>query len=81
MIHVDISPEIEQRFADVAHAHGLKPEDYARQILTSAAHADSRQVSADELLNGLRSLSEHATAVKNYPSDFFTREVIYGDHD
>jgi hypothetical protein len=81
VIHVDISPEIEQRFADAARARGLETEDYARQIILSAVDSSPRQVSAGELLDGLRALSEHATAVTNYPADFFTREVIYGGHD
>ena len=81
MIHVDISPEVERLFTDVAHAHGLEPEDFARQVLTSAAGFKPQQLSPDELLHGLRALSENATAVTNYPDDFFTREVIYGEHN
>jgi hypothetical protein len=82
MIQLEIEPEVEQRIVEAARARGLEPSVYAREILTSAIGArEQEEASANDLLRGLQSLSENATAVSNYPADFFTREVIYGDHD
>jgi hypothetical protein len=82
MIQLDIDPEIEQLVVQAARARGLEPSDYAGKIVASAVSPPEQdELSADELLHGLQALAEEATAVSNYPADFFTREVIYGDHD
>jgi len=81
MIQLSIDPEVEQRIVEAARARGLEPSVYAGQVLTSAVGSRGPvDIPADELMHGFQALSEDATAVSNYPADFFTREVIYGDH-
>jgi len=82
MIQLDIDPEVEKRLVEAARARGLEPSAYAQRILASAVTSPGQDgASAEDLLSGLKALAEQATAVSNYPPDFFTREVIYGEHD
>jgi hypothetical protein len=89
MMTLTLSPELEQKIASQANARGVPVGEYAAEILDrtlteleaapqpiSVSHA-----SAEEMLSGLREMAKTATPISNYPSDFFSREVIYADHD
>jgi hypothetical protein len=82
MIRLDIDPEVEKLVVAAARARGVEPGQYAGKIVADAVSASPvADPTAEELLRGLRMLAEHATPVNNYPPDFFTREIIYGDHN
>jgi hypothetical protein len=78
-----ISPEAEEKIAAQARIHGLPLDTYAVELLEREAPQpiSVSELSADELMEGVRDLAKNATAVANYPPDFFSRDVIYADHD
>jgi hypothetical protein len=79
-----ISPELERKIASQAQARGLSADQYAKELLArdeDPGPVSISNASADELASGLEELARTATHVKNYPEDFFSREVIYADHD
>ena len=79
-----ISPEIEEKISQMARAQGIPPAEFAAEALLRAMAPQPVSVanpSPDELAAGLRELARTATPVKNYPADFFSRDVLYADHD
>ena len=78
-----ISRQTEERIFAQARDRGLTLDQYAAEILESNAPqpVSISNASAEELISGVRELAQTATAVSNYPPDFFSREVIYADHD
>lgn len=80
MLQIEVAPEIEQRFAEAAHARGLRPEDYAGELISAAAlvSAPPEQVSADELLNGFLSLAHKTPTLSE---EAMSRASLYQDHD
>jgi hypothetical protein len=79
-----ISPELEEKIAAQARERGVSADRYAAELLAreyAPQPVSISDTSAEELLQGLRELAETATPIKNYPEDFFSREVIYADHD
>jgi len=79
-----ISPEIEEKIAQMARAHGVLPAQFAADVLlraTAPQPISTSNPSPDELAAGLRELALTATPIKNYPADFFSRDVLYADHD
>lgn len=77
-----ISPETEEKIITQARERGLPPDQYAIEILEDSPQPISvSELSAEQLLAGFRELAETATPVANYPADFFSRDVIYADHD
>ena len=78
-----ISPEAEEKIAAQARAHGVPTDRYAMEILESQAPQpiSVSEMTAEDLMTGIRKLAETATPISNYPLDFFSRDVIYADHD
>lgn len=80
-----VTSELENRLEAAARQSAADPSSLAGELLAraldSAGTRKKPQPSADELLDGFRKLAETATPVRNYPEDFFSRDVIYADHD
>jgi hypothetical protein len=81
-MQLNVDPIVEQLVVQAARIRGIRPEEYAGQLLASAVASDNlHDAPAEELLSGFETLAESATGVVNYSPDFFTRGVIYGEHD
>ena len=82
MIQLELAPELEQRLTDAAENRGLKPGEYAAQLVSSAvALPPPKRLSRAEvkaLLSGLAELGKDAPALPDYA---YTRGSFYEDHD
>jgi hypothetical protein len=80
-----LSQETEEKIAAQAREHGLSLEQYAKQIFERDEHPTYRlpkvQPTAESLRAGLLKLAEGERPAVEYPEDFFSRDVIYADHD
>lgn len=78
-----VSSDLEARLEAAAHQHATDPSSLAGELLTRALESEEAkpQPSAEALLAGFKKLAVTATPVRNYPEDFFSRDVIYADHD
>lgn len=84
-MNFELADTIENRIAILARERHAEPSAFATELLAHALEeiqpAWKAQPSADELMAGFVKLAETATPVRNYPEDFFSRDVMYADHD
>ncbi|MBS1820671.1 MAG: hypothetical protein JST61_01640 [Acidobacteria bacterium] len=81
MIQIELTPEIEARFADAARAHGLQPDAYASHLIASAALTAEKHLSHEEVERFLTEMSRHSDRIPALSDSAYTRESFYQDHD
>ena len=82
-ISIELKPEIEERLEQEAAAKGVSVESYVEALLeqqVSRPHKTSR-IGAEEIDHVLDSLAEGSAERPVLPSEAYTREGIYHDHN
>lgn len=81
-IQIELTPEIMERLAAEAAAHGIPLEEYAERLLREAiaTHAQPQgQLSVAELHAMLNAMAEGSENLPKVPTSAFTRESFYED--
>jgi len=81
-IQIELNPEIMERLAAEAAAHGIASEEYAERLLRHAiaTHAQPQgQLSVAELHAMLNAIAEGSEKLPKVPTSAFTRESFYED--
>ncbi len=82
---IQIPESVEAELSAIARQRASNSYMVAAELLSHAIHEITPslkdQPSVDELLAGFVKLAGTATPVKDYPSDFFSRDAIYADHE
>ena len=81
-IQIELNPEIMERLAAEAAAHGIASEEYAERLLRQAiaTHAQPQgQLSVAELHAMLNAIAEGSEKLPKVPTSAFTRESFYED--
>ncbi len=84
MIQVQLRPETEARLIAEAEAHGIDLAEYAGTMLEKAISptgADLAPRTQEEITDWLDSLAQFSDKIPPMPSETFSREWIYQDHD
>jgi len=76
---MQISVKIPEELAVQAEARGLRPEEYAEQILAREAAAHVPEFPPPRTPEELDSLAQFSDKIPELP-EVITREWIYGDH-
>ena len=79
-IQIELNPEIVERLAAEAAAHGIAIEEYAERLLREAiaTRAEPRgQISVAELHTMLNAIAEGSEKLPKVPTSAFTRESFY----
>ena len=81
-IQIELNPEIMERLAAEAAAHGIALERYAERLLREAiaTHPQPQgQLSVAELHAMLNAIAEGSEKLPKVPTSAFTRESFYED--
>ena len=81
-IQIELNPEIMERLAAEAAAHGIALEEYAERLLREAIATRSEpqgQLSVAELRAMLNAIAEGSEKLPKVPTSAFTRESFYED--
>lgn len=81
-IQIELNPEMMERLAAEAAAHGIALEEYAERLLREAiaTHAQPQgQLSVAELHAMLNAIAEGSEKLPKVPTSAFTRESFYED--
>jgi hypothetical protein len=81
MIQIEVSPEVEQRFAAAAKAHGMEPSSYAKSLIESAATEAPPAKKTLDARAFLAAMAAFSDITPVLPEEAFTRESFYQDHD
>ena len=79
-IQIELNPEIVERLAAEAAAHGIAIEEYAERLLREAiaTRAETQgQISVAELDTMLNAIAEGSEKLPKVPTSAFTRESFY----
>jgi predicted DNA-binding protein len=79
----ELKPEVEERLEQEAAAKGVSVESYVKDLIEqqfSQPH-DTSYIAAEEIDHVLDSLAEGSDDRLVMPSDAYTRESIYQDHN
>jgi hypothetical protein len=81
-IQIELNPEIMERLAAEAAAHGIALEEYAERLLREAIATRAEpqgQISVAELHAMLNAIAEGSEKLPKVPTSAFTRESFYED--
>ena len=81
-IQIELNPEIMERLAAEAEAHGIALEEYAERLLREAVTTRPEpqgQISVAELHSMLNAIAEGSEKLPKVPTSAFTRESFYED--
>jgi hypothetical protein len=80
---IDRTPEEEARLAALAQQEGKPLDDYVRAVMERLLAPQGRpgESTLTELEAFFEAMSEDSEALPALPSEAFTRESIYADHD
>jgi len=81
-IQIELNPEIMERLAAEAAAHGIALEEYAERLLREAIATRAEpqgQISVAELHIMLNAIAEGSEKLPKVPTSAFTRESFYED--
>lgn len=81
-IQIELNPEIMERLAAEAAAHGIALEEYAERLLREAIATRAvpqGQLSVAELRAMLNAIAEGSEKLPKVPTSAFTRESFYED--
>lgn len=82
MIQIEVSPEMEARFAAAAKAQGLEAASYAKSLIESAALQAAPPVNKRRNIEVfLAAMAAYSDKIPPLPEQAFTRESFYQDHD
>lgn len=79
-IQIELNPEIVERLAAEAAAHGIAIEEYAERLLREAIATRSEpqgQISVAELHTMLNAIAEGSEKLPKVPTSAFTRESFH----
>ena len=79
-IQIELNPEIMERLAAEAAAHGIALEEYADRLLREAIAPRAKpqgQISVAELHTMLNAIAEGSEKLPKVPTSAFTRETFY----
>ncbi|HEY4899887.1 MAG TPA: hypothetical protein VIH91_03600 [Terriglobales bacterium] len=79
-IQIELNPEIMERLAAEAAAHGIALEEYAERLLREAIATRAEpqgQLSVAELRAMLNAIAEGSEKLPKVPTSAFTRESFY----
>jgi hypothetical protein len=80
-LHIDFPKDVEKRVIGAAARRNLPVEEYVLSLVDSSTPAQEAPVAAQDFPAYLKSLALFVGKVPNYPSDFWTREIVSGDDD
>jgi hypothetical protein len=82
-ISIELKPEIEERLEQEAAARGVSVESYVEELLEQQVSQPAKisRVGAEEIDHVLDSLAEGSENRPVLPSEAYTRESIYHDHN
>jgi plasmid stability protein len=80
---LQLDPNLEETLRAQARSQGLSLEEYARNILEqqSSIETQSRKLTAEEFEAELDAIAAYSDKIPDLPTEAFTRESIYRDHD
>jgi hypothetical protein len=81
MIQIEVSPEMEARFAAAAKAQGLEAASYAKSLIESAALQAAPSANKRNIEAFLKTMAAYSDKIPPLPEQAFTRESFYRDHD
>ena len=79
-IQIELNPEIMERLAAEAAAHGIALEEYTERLLREAIApraGPQGQISVAELQTILNAIAEGSEKLPKVPTSAFTRETFY----
>lgn len=82
-ISIDLKPEIEERLEQEAAVRGVSVQSYVEELLEQQVSQPDKisRVGAEEIDHVLDALAEGSESRPVLPSEAYTRESIYQDHN
>lgn len=85
MIHqIELRPDIEARIQAQAHAEGVAPDSYIRNLVENAVRPTAiapRRTGARDMKAFFKAMTANSDKMPQLPDEAFTRESFYQDHD
>ena len=83
MVQLELAPDVEERLQKAAEARGLKPNEYAAQVIAAAVPPVlvEKHLTKEQMRAFLDGMAVHSDKLPVLPDYAYTRESFYEDHD